>query len=337
MTDRGSAQPGPVRLTENSRVAFRPASHGSISGGLWAERRRVNRDVSVPEGWDHLHEAGNFHNLELAAGLTTGEYVNDLPFLDSDVYKWLEALGWALADPELTDAAGAKLQEFLDTSYLLLARVQEQDGYLDSHFQVRFPGERFQQLQWGHELYCIGHLIQAAVALHRTSGDERLLDLAGKAADLVTRSFGSEGDQIDGVCGHPEIETALVELFRETGERATSPRRSTSSTAAAAACSARTVSARRTGRITGRSARRRRPKAIRFVSCTCSPASPTCIPKPAMTASGRPPSGCGVRWSRPRPTSPAASVPITPTRRSATRTNCPMSAATARPAPRSRR
>ena len=70
MTDRGSAQPGPVRLTENSRVAFRPASHGSISAGLWAERRRVNRDVSVPEGWDHLHEAGNFHNLELAAGLT---------------------------------------------------------------------------------------------------------------------------------------------------------------------------------------------------------------------------------------------------------------------------
>ncbi len=218
MTDRGSAQPGPVRLTENSRVAFRPASHGSISGGLWAERRRVNRDVSVPEGWDHLHEAGNFHNLELAAGLTTGEYVNDLPFLDSDVYKWLEALGWALADPELTDAAGTKLQEFLDTSHLLLARVQEEDGYLDSHFQVRFPGERFQQLQWGHELYCIGHLIQAAVALHRTSGDERLLDLAGKAADLVTRSFGSEDDQIDGVCGHPEIETALVELFRETGE-----------------------------------------------------------------------------------------------------------------------
>ena len=103
MTDRGSAQPGPVRLTENSRVAFRPATHGSISAGLWAERRRVNRDVSVPEGWDHLHDAGNFHNLELAAGLTTGEYVNNLPFLDSDVYKWLEAVGWVLADPELTE------------------------------------------------------------------------------------------------------------------------------------------------------------------------------------------------------------------------------------------
>ena len=219
MTDRGSAQPGPVRLTENSRVALRPATHGSISAGLWAERRRVNRDVSVPEGWHHLHDAGNFHNLELAADLTTGQYVNSLPFLDSDLYKWLEAIGWALADPELTEGAEARLREFLDISHLLLGKVQEQDGYLDSYFQVLFPGERFRQLQWGHELYCIGHLIQAAVALHRTTSDGRLLDVARKAADLVTRTFGTENGQVDGVCGHPEIETALVELFRETGER----------------------------------------------------------------------------------------------------------------------
>ena len=219
MTERGSAQPGPVRLTENSRVAFRPATRGSISAGLWAERRRVNRDVSVPEGWDHLHDAGNFHNLELAAGMSTGQYVNSLPFLDSDLYKWLEAIGWTLADPELTEPAESRLREFLDLSHILLGKVQEEDGYLDSYFQVLFPGERFRQLKWGHELYCIGHLIQAAVALHRTTADARLLDVARKAADLVTRTFGTENGQVDGVCGHPEIEMALVELFRETGER----------------------------------------------------------------------------------------------------------------------
>ena len=219
MTSRGSAQPGPVRLTESSRVLFRPAAQGSISAGLWAERRRVNRELSVLEGWERLHEAGNFHDLELAAGLSTGAYVSDLPFMDSDVYKWLEALGWALADPELTDAAVSQLQEFLDISHALLSKVQETDGYLDSHFQVRFPGERFQQLQRGHELYCIGHLIQAAVALHRTTSDTRLLAVARRAADLVVRSFGTEDGRIDGVCGHPEIETALVELFRETGEQ----------------------------------------------------------------------------------------------------------------------
>ena len=219
MNDRGFSRPGPVRLTESSRVAFRPATQGSITAGLWAERRRVNRDVSVPEGWDRLHRAGNFHNLELAAGLSTGEYVNELPFLDSDLYKWLEAIGWTLADSELGAGVAGRLREFLDFSHRLLVAAQEEDGYLDSHFQVRFPGERFVQLQWGHELYCAGHLIQAGVALHRTTADARLLDVARKLADLVVHTFGTEKGEVDGVCGHPEIETALVELYRETGEQ----------------------------------------------------------------------------------------------------------------------
>jgi uncharacterized protein len=135
MNDRGSSRPGPIQLTDNSRVAYRPATRGFISGGLWADRRQINRDVSVPEAWHRLHEAGNFHNLELAAGIASGEYVNDLPFLDSDLYKWLEAIGWALADPELTEDSAAQMQHFLDASYKLLDQVQEDDGYLDSHFQ----------------------------------------------------------------------------------------------------------------------------------------------------------------------------------------------------------
>ena len=212
-------QPGPVRLTDSSRVAFAPALAGTITGGLWADRRRANREVSLPSGWDRLHDAGNFTNLELAAGTGTGSYVNDLPFLDSDLYKWLEALGWTLADPELDAGAEAKLQEFLETSYKLLSAAQEEDGYLDSYFQVRFPGEHFVQLTWGHELYCAGHLIQGAIALHRSRGDARVLDVARRVADLVVRSFGSGEGQIDGVDGHPEVETALVELYRETGER----------------------------------------------------------------------------------------------------------------------
>jgi uncharacterized protein len=176
--------------------------------------------VSVPGAWDRLHEAGNFHNLELAAGTAQGAYVNDLPFLDSDVYKWLEAIGWTLSDPELPADGEARLQQFLTASAELLARAQQEDGYLDSHFQVRFPGMRFEQLQWGHELYCAGHLIQAAIAVHRTSGDARLLEVARRFADLIVASFGSEPGQVDGIDGHPEIETALVELYRETGERA---------------------------------------------------------------------------------------------------------------------
>jgi DUF1680 family protein len=219
MIETGRRTAGPIRLTDSSAVSFRPATEARITGGLWAGRREVNRDVCVPEGWDRLHEAGNFHNLELAAGRTSGEYVNELPFLDSDLYKWLEAVAWTLDDPDLATASAEQLLSRLTESTELLTAVQQEDGYLDSHFQVRFPGERFVQLPWGHELYCAGHLIQAAVALHRTTGDEGLLGIGRRVADLVVRAFGTGPGQVDGVDGHPEIETALVELYRETGER----------------------------------------------------------------------------------------------------------------------
>ncbi|GAA1434668.1 glycoside hydrolase family 127 protein [Microlunatus lacustris] len=219
MTATGRRTAGPIRLTDASTVALRPALEGRITGGLWAGRRQVNRDVCVPQGWDRLHEAGNFHNLELAAARVSGEYVNDLPFLDSDLYKWLEAVAWTLDDPDLASAPAEELLSRVAESAELLTAVQQEDGYLNSHFQVRFPGERFVQLPWGHELYCAGHLVQAAVALHRSSGDEGLLTTARRVADLAVQAFGTGPGQVDGVCGHPEIETALVELYRETGER----------------------------------------------------------------------------------------------------------------------
>lgn len=210
---------GPIRLGDRAHVTLAPVARARVGEGLWGERRRINREISVPQAWDRLHEAGNFANLELAAGDGERPYVNDLPFLDSDVHKWLEAIGWTLADPEL-DADGApELRGRLAETTALLTRVQAEDGYLDSHFQVRFPGERFVQLPWGHELYCAGHLIQAAVAVHRATGDGELLAVARRFADLIVEAFGPGEDQIDGICGHPEIETALVELARETGER----------------------------------------------------------------------------------------------------------------------
>ena len=217
MTQTSQRHGGPIRLTASSTTALRPANAGEITGGLWADRRRINREASIPGGWNRLHQAGNFHNLELAAGRGTGDYVNDLPFLDSDVYKWLEAVAWAFADPALSSALADRLRQQLGETERLLRDAQQPDGYLDSHFQVRFPGERFVQLQWGHELYCAGHLIQAAVALHRTTADPSLLEVARRVADLVVDTFGRERGKIEGVCGHPEIETALVELYRETG------------------------------------------------------------------------------------------------------------------------
>ncbi len=297
-----SEQSGPVRLTVDSRVRFRPALSATITAGLWAERRRINREVSVPQAWDRLHEAGNFHNLELAAGQATGAYVNDLPFLDSDVHKWLEAVGWTLADPELDDSGRARLEAFLDVAAELLATAQEDDGYLDSHFQVRFPGERFVQLAWGHELYCAGHLLQAAVALHRTTADARLLrhrrpvrrpgrPILRRRGGPARRRLRSSRDRVGAGRAVPRDRRGVVPANRP----------GTSSTGGVTDCWVTTGSGGTTGRTTPRSARRSRSRATPYASSTCWPASPTSTPRPATKSCGWPRNGSGTRWSRPRP------------------------------------
>lgn len=208
---------GPVRLGTNAHAVLRPATRARITGGLWQRRRQVNAEVSVPDGFERLEHAGNFHDLRLAAGTATGEYTNDLPFMDSDLYKWLEAVGWLRGGDTADAAAAERLDRQVDIAVELLSAAQQPDGYLQSYFQVVRPGEHFVDLQWGHELYCAGHLIQAALAHVRSTGRTDLLGIARRVADHIDDTFGRS--RRHGVCGHPEIETALVELYRETTER----------------------------------------------------------------------------------------------------------------------
>ncbi|MGW5430326.1 glycoside hydrolase family 127 protein [Streptomyces sp. NPDC004059] len=203
---------GPLQAGPDARLALRPAASARITGGLWQQRRAVNARTSIPDGFARLEQAGNLHDLRLAAGTTTGAYTNDLPFMDSDVYKWLEAVAWAESE-----GADERLESQVDQLTALLADAQEPRGYLQSYFQVVRPDDRFVDLRWGHELYCAGHLIQAAVAHARTTGRTDLLAIARRVADHVDATFGPGRNE--GVCGHPEIETALVELYRHTGER----------------------------------------------------------------------------------------------------------------------
>jgi uncharacterized protein len=189
-----------------------------ILDGFMAERQRVNRERTIPHGFGQLERSGTLDNLRLAAG-ADGRYraLADtsgatFPFLDSDVYKWLEAVGWELgraADPGLAAAA--------DQAIGLVAAAQRPDGYLNSYVQVVGDGTPHRDLAWGHELYCVGHLIQAAVAWHRELGDDRLLEVAIRATDRIDKELGPGGR--DGVDGHPGIEMALVELTRVTGDR----------------------------------------------------------------------------------------------------------------------
>jgi Uncharacterized protein conserved in bacteria len=189
-----------------------------IDAGFWGHRLSVNREVTIPHGFEQLERAGNFHNLRLAAGAMNGEYrwfgmASDgpLPFLDSDVYKWLEAVAWELGrDPEPALARSA------DELISLVEAAQRDDGYLNTYVQVLGGGRAYRDLRWGHELYTIGHLVQAAVAWVRAAGDERLLRVAKRAVASIERELGA--GQRDGIDGHPEIEMALVELYRTTGE-----------------------------------------------------------------------------------------------------------------------
>ncbi|MDC2954288.1 glycoside hydrolase family 127 protein [Streptomyces gilvifuscus] len=206
---------GPIRLGPDARAALRPA-RVEVADGFWQSRREVNAGTSIPQGPGLLESAGNLHNLRLAAGTAEGEFQGAYPFVDTDVYKWLEAAAWQLAQ-----GRSAELEADVDRIVSLVAAAQQPDGYLNTWFQLVKGGERYRDLRWGHELYCAGHLVQAAVAHHRATGRTELLDVAVKFADHIDSVFGppGSGKEIDGIDGHPEVETALVELYRETGER----------------------------------------------------------------------------------------------------------------------
>ena len=185
-----------------------------LGDGFWLERQRANRDVSIPDGLRQLHDAGNLHNFEVAAGRADGDVIGPI-FADSDVYKWLEAAAWEYArEPD-----SSLLDDQLRVTELVAA-AQESDGYLNTVVPRR-EGERYGHPERNHEHYCAGHLIQAGVAQKRATGRDDLLNVAVKVADHLVREFGprsatgSAGD----VDGHPVIETALVELYRETGTR----------------------------------------------------------------------------------------------------------------------
>ncbi len=187
-----------------------PLHSVSLTGGFWSQWQEVNRRVSLQHGYQMLEKAGNFDNLRVAAGLIKTQY-RGMVFLDSDVYKWLEAVAYELhvnPDPALQKQADGVID--------LVAAAQQRDGYLNSYIQVVRPDGRWADLDFGHELYCAGHLFQAAAAYSRATHTTKLLEVATRFADLIAATFGP--DRRQGTCGHPEIEMALVELYRVTGK-----------------------------------------------------------------------------------------------------------------------
>lgn len=212
MSDVLNKTTGPVDNTHSANTSYSVLFDGAveITSGFWAERQAVNRQVSLKHGYAMLNEAGNLHNLKMAAGWESGQY-RGKNFADETVYKWLEAMAW-----ELGRAPDAELQALANEVISLVAAAQQPDGYLNSYYQVVEPERKWSDLDFGHELYCAGHLIQAAIAFKRAVGDERLLEIACRFVDRIAAVFGP-GPR-EGTGGHPGIEMALVELSRLTGQ-----------------------------------------------------------------------------------------------------------------------
>lgn len=203
-------QAGPVdnQASKQSKLRTVPFTAVHLTKGFLASYQQVNRTVSLTHGFNMLEKAGNFANLRIAAGLAEGKFAG-YRFADSDVYKWLEAVGW-----ELGRTADANLQAMADQAITLVEQAQQSDGYLNSYYQFVLPEKRWTDLDHGHELYCAGHLIQAAVAWQRAVSDARLLDVALSLVEHIDDLFGP--GKREETCGHPEIEMALVELYRLT-------------------------------------------------------------------------------------------------------------------------
>jgi len=207
-----------TRHSPAARLRQMPVSAVTLTDSFWEPRRKTNRETTLPSQFQHLEDTGALDNFRRASGRKTGAEFGGMWFSDSDVYKWLEAASWALASGD-----SPALKTLVDTAVDEIAAAQQPDGYLNTYFMFERAPERWTTLSLGfnnqHELYCAGHLFQAAAAHHRVTGSAQLLDVATRFADLICDTFGPGAEQLKGVDGHPEIEMPLVELYRITGNK----------------------------------------------------------------------------------------------------------------------
>ncbi|SCC07335.1 glycoside hydrolase family 127 protein [Weissella bombi] len=170
-------------------------------------------DISInPQGDGRNQKSNAVANLKIAAGQMDGHHYG-FPFQDTDVYKWLEAVAYSFEYHPNPD-----LQQITDRLIDLIADAQDDDGYLSTFFQIDAPERKFKRLQQSHELYSMGHYIEAGVSYYEATGNEKALEIARRMGDCMIENFGLEDGKIHGYDGHPEVELALVRLYETTNE-----------------------------------------------------------------------------------------------------------------------
>lgn len=191
-----------------------------INDKLWNKYTDLVEDVIIPYQWSILNNkvegvevANCIDNFKIAAGEIEGKH-RGVVFIDSDLYKWLETVAYCI-----NTGKGEYVEPIADEAIELIGRAQQSDGYINTYFTVAEPNARWSNLVEGHELYCAGHLIEAAVAYYQATGKDRILKIAKDFADLIYEKFGPRNGQIKGYPGHQEIELALMKLYYCTSDK----------------------------------------------------------------------------------------------------------------------
>ncbi len=201
----------------NEKIKEIPLSRIKIEDGFWSRKQKLIADVVIPFQEKVLNDevAGvekshAFANFRIAAGLEKGEFYG-MVFQDSDVAKWLEGVAYSLIVKK--DKA---LEERADAMIDVIEKAQQPDGYLNTYFTIKEPEHRWQNLQECHELYCAGHMMEAAAAYYDATGKDKLLRVMERMADHIADRFGPGKEP--GIPGHQEIEIGLMKLYHITGK-----------------------------------------------------------------------------------------------------------------------
>lgn len=231
MTVAGLGFGVPVDGAQDYPVKPVPFTEVTIDDAFWSLRLKTSREVTIMACFKRCEEIGLIDNFAVAGGLQEGIH-RGARYGDSDLYKVMEGAAYLLSlgpNPEL--------DRYLDGVIAKVAAAQEDDGYIstlrtitpelelaktDKNSEKAFEmygKPRWARIDHGHELYCMGHMIEAAVEHFKATGKRDFLDVAIKSGDLMCRTFGPEEGKLHNVPGHQEVELALVKLYRVTGEK----------------------------------------------------------------------------------------------------------------------
>ena len=185
-------------------------SNVAIKDGFWKYYTDLVRHVTARAVYDRFAETGRFDAVR--CDWKDGQPNRPHIFWDSDIAKWMEGAAYLIGyqyDEDLVQ----KIDETVD----LLAKNQREDGYFNSYYLTIEPQNTF-TVRDNHELYCIGHWIEAAIAYHQATGKDKLMQCMRRSIDCIYHVFVEEQSAGFVTPGHEEIELALIKWYDYTGD-----------------------------------------------------------------------------------------------------------------------